>query len=528
LNGSLKIIVSLVLFLLAASSLMSIATHVDAYSTKDTLPSAQSITVPNGYFIPVEIDTFANSSWIDFAVNSNVSISTALMDSAQYNIFNNSATDDISNALTEQNGTTDNQDIHVSSGAYFLVFFDYDDSGTANVTFTYQAYPVTPFVDGALFPPEPTGLASFGIYNDSGNAVPYEIKTNSLVGAANITSLQAYNASAATLNDTVSGTTLQLNAMLVVNQNDSQYVYWAQNTPDFVTNVSQVSYGDNFWNNSDANGFLSNQSVISSDGNDVYPTDDNGTSQYYYGFSTNNYTYVEPFDIKLLMNDSILPHEGVLLQMGAQVLSNGSQTVSMPIFWFDNITINDPNVQSAYFYVSGNDSTPIGTFYDAELVFAGEGNSEATNFTKMDSTLGLFYLNSSSNQMSPFPSYYSFGGDTGEATYNLRVQYTGNGLAQVTIGTPNYVYLSTNQNSETTTSSSFISSGTSAVSSSTLFSSSAIQRSTTQTAQSSQTSKQSSSGASLITGNYILIVIPVIVIMIILGAFASRRKSARL
>ena len=137
-------------------------------------------------------------------------------------------------------------------------------------------------------------------------------------------------------------------------------MYWCQDTPDFVTNMSQVSFGDNLWNNTDLTGFLSNQTVTSSNGNSVYATNDNGTSQYYYGFSTNNYTYVEPFDIRLLMNESIVS-EGVLLQMGSQVPRNGSQMIAQPTFWFDNITINDPGVQSAYFYVSGNDSTPIGS-----------------------------------------------------------------------------------------------------------------------------------------------------------------------
>ena len=348
------------LFLLVASSLLASAIRKDAFSKQTLLPAAQSITVPSQYFIPLGIDTFSNSSLIDYYVNSNVSISTALMNSEQFNLFNSSSpdnTDDISNALSDRNGTIDNEQVSVSSGAYYLVFFDYSQSD-ANVTFSYQAYPVTPFVAGPLFPPEPTGLASFGINNDSGNAIPYEIKTSSVVGVANISSIQAYNSSAPSLNDTVSGATLQLNAVLVVDKNGTQYVYWCQDTPDFVTNVSQVSFGDNLWNNTDVTGFLSNQSVTSPNGNSVYATDDNGTSQDYYGFGTNNYTYVEPFDIRLLMNESILSG-GVLLQMGTQVLRNGSQTFAQPIFWFDNITINDPGVQSAYFYVSGNDSTPI-------------------------------------------------------------------------------------------------------------------------------------------------------------------------
>jgi thermopsin len=495
------------MFLLTASSLLGSAVRTDAFSKQTLLPAAQSILVSSQYFIPLEIQTFSNSSLIDYYVSSNVSISTALMNSQQFNLFNNTNTDDISNALSDRNGTIVNQQVSVSSGTYYLVFFDYSQSD-ANVTFSYQAYPVTPFVIGPLYPPEPTGLASFGISNESGNAIPYDIKTSSVIGVANITSIQAYNSSAPILNDTVSGATLQLNAVIVVDENGSQYVYWCQDTPDFVTNVSQVSFGDNLWNNSDLAGFLSNQTVTSPNGNSVYATNDNGTSQYYYGFGTNNYTYVEPFDIRLLMNESIVS-AGVLLQMGSQVLRNGSQTNAQPIFWFDNITINDPGVQSAYFYVSGNDSTPVGSFYDAELVFAGEGNLEATNFTQMDSTLGLFYLNSS-NELSAFPTYYSFGGDTGEATYNLHVQYSGNGVAQVTVGTPNYVYLNAVSNSTTASTSGIT---TAQISGTTSTQSQVLSSVTTATP-----------GASSISSSYLLVVIPVFTIMIVLGVFASRRR----
>jgi len=499
----LKIIVSLIVFLLVASSLLGSVIRADSFSNQVVLPAAQSISVPSGYSIPLEIDTFSNSSWIDYYVSSNVSISTALMNLQQFNTFNNSNTADVSNAIVDRNGTTDNEDVHVSAGTYYLVFFDYAQSGTANVTFSYQAYPVTPFVYGPLIPPIPTGIASFGINNGSGNAIPYEIKTSSVVGVANISAIQAYNSSAPSLNNTVSGATLQLNAMLVVNQNRTQYVYWAQDTPDFVTNTTQVSYNDNFWNNTNQAGFLSNQSVTSPNGNSVYLTNVNGTSQYYYGTGTNNFTYVEPFNIRLLMNESVLSRS-VLLQIGAQVLRNGTQTSIEPIFWFDNITINDPGVQNAYFYVSGNDSTPVGTFYDAELVFAGESNAEATNFTQMDSTLGLYYLNASSNGLSAFPTYYSFGLDTAEATYNLHVQYAENGVARVTVGSPNYIYLTTGSISITS-----------------LSTSSAQLSSSVSLASSSSTSSQVGGD---ILSNYLLVVIPVSALMIILGVFASRGR----
>ena len=126
--------------------------------------------------------------------------------------------------------------------------------------------------------------------------------------------------------------------------------------------------------------------------------------------------------------------------MGAQALRNGSEPAT-PMDWFDNVTIRDPTVSSAYFYVSGNDTTPEGTFYDTEFVFGGEGNGKSTNFNQLSASLQLFYDNSNKGVLTYFPSYYSFGQDTAESADNLHVSYSGNGVAQVSPGPVNYVYL---------------------------------------------------------------------------------------
>ena len=484
------------------------------------LPAPQSITLPGGYFIPIEIDSVSNSTWIVYQVSSNVSISTALMNSDQFNTYNNSQTADISSSLVHQNGTTAQADLQVSLGPYYLVFYNGPNSQTANITFTFITYPYTPFVAGPLTPPEPMGIASFGLYNVSGNSIPYSVETPMVVGSANISSIQAYNSSASTLNDTLSGATLQLNAVLVAQGNNSQKVYWAQDTPDFVTNASQVSYNDNLWNNTDLAGFLSNQTVTSPNGPSVYPTGSNQTqSQYFYAFGTNNYTYALPFDFKLLLNETVQSGQSVTVQVGMQILGNGTIVSPSSIFWFDNITISTPGVQRAFFYVSGNDSTPVGSYYDAELVYGGEGNLEATNFTQMNSTLGLYYLNSSSSALSPFPSYFSFGGDTGESADNLQVSYIGGGVVHVTPGTENLAYLGTVSNITTSTSSS--SSATTSSSGSTASSSTPSQ------ATSSSSSSSSSSGASALSGNYFLVVVPAALVIIFAGTLALRREKSR-
>lgn len=395
------------------------------------------ITIPKGYFEYISVDAPSSYTIISYSTSSNASVSTAIMTLTQFNAFN-SSTASISNSMHDQNGTRSSYTITTGVGTYYLVIYAY--SSDADVVYNYDISPNSPYANGPLQPPMPTGIASFGLYNVSGNIVPYEIRSSELVGSANISSIQAYNASATQYNDTLSGATLQLNSMLVlVGSNDTKQVYWVQNTLDFVTHSLVVSYADNLWNNTDANGFLSNSSITSQGGGHVFAS--NGTQQqYYYAYATANISYSLPLDISLVINES-LSHDAVSLNMGAAVLRNGSST-DYSFNWFDNITINDPRVTSAYFYTSGNESTPINTFYDTELVFGGEGNGESTHFTAMNASIGLYFYNDTSRKFSSFPSYYTFGGDTAEGAYNLQVS-NGNGNAVVTIGTPSYSYYAT-------------------------------------------------------------------------------------
>ena len=396
------------------------------------------ITIPKDYFEYIPIVAPSSHTIISYSTFSNVSVSTAIMDSSQFNAFN-SSTASISNAMHDQNGTQSSYNITTGAGTYYLVIYAY--SSDANVTYNYEISPNSPYANGPLTPPMPTGIASFGLYNVSGNIVPYEIKSSELVGSANISSIQAYNATATQYNDTASGATLQLNAMLVlVGTNGTKQVYWVQNTPDFVTNRSVVSYADNLWNNTDVNGPLSNSSVTSKSGGYVFSSNDT-QQKYYYAYATANNSYSLPLDISLIMNESIT-HGAVNLEMGVAVLRNGTSK-AYSFKWFDNITIDDPSVTSAYFYTSGNESTPINTFYDTELVFGGEGNGESTHFTAMNATLGLYFYNDTSRRFSTFPSYYTFGGDTAEGAYNLQVIKNKDGSAVVTIGTPHYSYFAT-------------------------------------------------------------------------------------
>ena len=423
------------------ASLFSLPVSIRSSSFSGLVTPEQSITLRPGYFQYTEIDSFTNSTWIVYNVTSDNPISVALMNQEQFSSFQNIQSDPISNSVTYQNGTMFNQDVRVSYGHFFLVFYAY--SFRAVVNYGYLVYPNTPFSYGALYPLEPTGIASFGIKNDSGYVVPYEVRSSEIVGLTNISSLLANNPNAGSYGDNVAGATLQLNANLVVNRsNGLSDVYWVQNTPDFVTSANTVALTDNVWNNTDSIGRMSNQSLTSTNfanGGAVYTKASHGILSYAYLFNENNMTYRFPFSFGLVERESILKDQGVLVQLGYRLFQNGS-IVDLPTRWYDNITIHAPDVASAYFEVSGNSTTPVGNFYDAELVFAGEGNLEPTQFVNMSASLGLLFKNDTTGDYTSFPSYYSFGGDTGETATGVNVGYS-NGVAYLTVGSSNYVYL---------------------------------------------------------------------------------------
>ncbi len=424
------------LIFLASLMLAAVSSGVAARAAP-VLPLEFQVDIPNTYFEYVTIDAAASSNSVVFDVASNATIATAFMSSAQFSSFNASESG-IADAIFVQNGTASQGTEHVSNGDYFLVFYAYD--GNANVTYNYDLYPNSPYGAGPLASPEPSGIASFGLFNDSGSVTPYDVTAHEVVGVADISSLLAHNSTASLANSTVSGATLQLNSVLVVNEKGgSQQVYWAQNTPDFVTSARQLAYGDNVWNYS-VSGFLSNATITSSNGGLAYSYTQSGQAQYYYGLGLSNSTYALPLDLVLVIDEAVSPGQGVVVQMGAQVLKNGSE-LSTPMDWFDNVTIHDPTVTTAYFYVSGNNTTPEGTFYDTEFVFGGESDGEATSFTQMGASMQLFYDNTTNGTLSYFPSYYSFGQDTAESADNLHVSYSGNGVAEVSTGGVNYVYM---------------------------------------------------------------------------------------
>jgi hypothetical protein len=84
--------------------------------------------------------------------------------------------------------------------------------------------------------------------------------------------------------------------------------------------------------------------------------------------------------------------------------------------------------------------------YDVELTWGGACCGDSTTFSKMNSTISLGYINAN-GQPAYFPSYFSFGGDTGESANNLAVSSFNSNAAQIAIGNEDNSMIALNDSS---------------------------------------------------------------------------------
>ncbi|WP_054837044.1 thermopsin [Metallosphaera hakonensis] len=214
-----------------------------------------------------------------------------------------------------------------------------------------------------------------------------------------------------------------MNVVLQVNTVHGSYQYWLQDVPTFLTNSDTMALEDNVWNFTSFPSLLSNQSVKGS--GYVYSFSSGLNTEYFYAYGTQWFRYHLPLSGKVVIRETS-ESNGVLVQFGYY---NGT------INWYDNVTISQPGVTGAYLLVDGFNMTGSGNYYDAELVFGGEGNGEVTYFNSMNSTLGLYYL-ANGTTISP-QELYGFGADTAEGADNVRTTLL-NGVPDVVLGQENF------------------------------------------------------------------------------------------
>jgi thermopsin len=411
---------ALIILLVLMSSGPLVAGHHPAdFSRAQQTFTGYSIVLQPDYNLPIPINISAYGFQLSFSVQSSVPLDIYVMNQGQYNTFER-----YGSVAYLYGFQTENISRTLGIGApgnYYLVINNDISRSAADVNYSYGTIPVGIYTkySGA---PAPTGLADYGEeINSAGYVVPYEVVTSGVLGQATINAIGAYNGSSAD----PYGASLQLNVMLQVNTTSGQYSYWLQDIADFTTNKNEMMINDNVWNASaQASSMIS--SITAGRGEvTLWQQGD----QYYYGYSTATTSYSLPLQLLLPISVSS-SHNSITLTFGYQV--NGGPRVT-----YDTVTITEPSsVINASILVSGYRMTPSGNYYDAELVFGGEENGEATTFTSMNSELMLFYRMPNGTFVSPYAAY-EFGSDTAESAYNLQTVLQ-NGNAFVTIGSPDF------------------------------------------------------------------------------------------
>jgi thermopsin len=273
----------------------------------------------------------------------------------------------------------------------------------------------------------PTGIASYGVYNNSGSLSYYIIKTNQIIGYFNISSIKAYNS---TFPDHYVAS-LQLNVVLQIVTSTNNYSLWLQNVIVFITNESSFYFINNIWNFTEKRASINPNSI---DGNgNIYRY--KNIRYYALAYPENELTYSLPLAGYLIINISKAVNR-VEVSFGYAILQNGSKVVPFNINYYDKVSIYSQSLLDAYIFINPYNLTGSGHAYNAELVFGGGYGGEVTNFISLSAQLALLYNTSSG--IKPFPSLYTFGVNTAEAATNLQVGLSSNGNAYVTVGKRNY------------------------------------------------------------------------------------------
>ncbi len=267
----------------------------------------------------------------------------------------------------------------------------------------------------------------------SGKLYPYQVRTNEIIGVANITSMTAYNQNPA-VNSSVNGASLQLNVGLNTYVNNKLKVFWLQDVLDFNTSSDQYYLIDNIWNNTGPTSNISKSDVLGK-GNVTVCQGCTGQSFYADTYPDYFFNYTLPLSTELIIVENQTP-SGTQVSFGYQILQNGTFGVSPPVF-FDNVTIpgssNSTLLTTPYYQTPGNGDF-FGNYYDSEFVFAGESNGADVHFNSLDSSVWMYYEHNGT--LVPFPSVYTFGLSTAETASNLQTSPGENG-ALVTTGQQN-------------------------------------------------------------------------------------------
>lgn len=366
----------------------------------------QVILQPNSE-VASTINVQLTGSYVDFSVNSSSSVNVYLVSSFNYSPFSVPST---ASAIFSSSGTLITESVGpLIRGVYYIVIYNPGPSeATLNLKAWTEPVDIYKIRSGS---PAPVGIADYGVANYSGTLSPYIERFNEIIGYATIYSLNATPKAYVLRGSTIS---LQLNVMLIVN-GSQESVYWLQNVALFNTNEQKMYFEDSIWN-ADSIGAQISQGVSG-----------NGRSYgEYYAYVYGPVSYSLPINVALLISAKN--------SSGAVILSFGYQVGGQSVIWYDNVSLSEKGVSSAYMEVNGYGYSPVGNFYDAEFVFGGPANGGETYVNEINASLRMEYI----GQSGPYlpRQLYGFGSDTAETAYGAGTRVI-NGLPFVLLGQVN-------------------------------------------------------------------------------------------
>lgn len=411
------------------------------------------------YSVHLNYETLGSPSTLTLFGISNQSVYYAIYDTSSNSVVFRSPLVTATNATVNNDITKDTYTIGLPPARYILhVTNPHLEACMLRVEYQLSPSYVNPYL--AIIGRELTGypkslaigLSAFGLYNQSGEITPYEIRTNRVVGFANISSISAYDSSPPAGIGRADAS-LQLNAVLVIKHLDgSRNVYWVQNVFAFNTDSQMVHTAVSVLNVTGLGAYLDDR-TIQGRGEVARPPAKNGTGGNYYISEGIPVSYELPFVFSISLHEVIRANRDVWVAVRASEFQRGAERMNTNTT-IDDVLIKDPNATEAYFLISGKEYLPQtssvfrdqpGLFYDAEFVFAGGGNGGVTTFNSLEANLRLIFFNHTTQNFQLFPSYYGFGTNTFEATDNQRVTFDGQ-LATMVAGTPDYAYLGRSNN----------------------------------------------------------------------------------
>jgi hypothetical protein len=255
--------------------------------------------------------------------------------------------------------------------------------------------------------PAPMGIADFGVTGTTPGATGYEYSSPSFQGQAVVWSLSV----------TISGTSskvtaFELNAVVVLERNGTNYSYWIQNGLHLDAGTDEFTIGGAYvWNFSSPGARLTAGELMGNAGSAL------ATDTYYY-IPSCAATY--PGQCSILSLPSTLT--GRIVTSTSAGLPYVAYQYDLGAGWvtYDNVSFAHMiNASDSGFRVDGFAPTPYGAglYYDAEWVWVGAGGGSASTDQGSDINMTLSSWNGDNYQA--VPTAWNFGSNTGETSTNV-------------------------------------------------------------------------------------------------------------